>query len=235
MIRSYLGEELSLFSEATNFHRYYVDVFGSWITGKVLEVGAGMGAITLPLLERGVERITACEPDPELAGILASRVGHKVDVVVGGVQEVPSEMGLFDAIVYVDVIEHIEDDRAEIASAFKRLRNGGVLILAGPAHPWLYSPFDAAIGHYRRYNRQMVEALFESVPALAMLRFAYIDCVGTMLSLGNRWIGRQTIPSHWQVKFWDASILPVSQRLDRLLRYRIGKSFVAIARKSEGC
>ena len=57
----------------------------------------------------------------------------------------------FDSIVYIDVLEHIKDDSAEIAAATARLRSNGTLVVLSPAHAWLFSAFDAAVGHYRRY------------------------------------------------------------------------------------
>ena len=42
----------------------------------------------------------------------------------------------FDAILYIDVLEHIEDDRAEMARAAARLKPGGALIVLAPAHPF---------------------------------------------------------------------------------------------------
>ena len=57
-----------------------------------------------------------------------------------------------DTILYIDVMEHIAGDRQEMADAAARLRPGGHLIVLSPAHQWLFSPFDEAIGHYRRYT-----------------------------------------------------------------------------------
>jgi 2-polyprenyl-3-methyl-5-hydroxy-6-metoxy-1,4-benzoquinol methylase len=63
---------------------------------------------------------------------------------------------VFDAVLYVDVLEHIADDLSELRRAAVHLRPGGVLVILVPAHPRLYSAFDAAIGHYRRYTKSML-------------------------------------------------------------------------------
>ncbi len=156
---SYVGTELSTFVEATNFHLYYRSLFGQCLHGKVLEVGAGLGTFTGEILKSGIAQLTACEPDSRMAGDLAAAMAGKVHVVHGGIRDVPAAVGSFDAVVYVDVMEHIEDDRSEVLAATGRLKPGGVLIIGGPAHSWLYSPFDRAIGHYRRYDRRSVETL----------------------------------------------------------------------------
>jgi SAM-dependent methyltransferase len=227
----YPGSELPLFLEAHRFHQYYVDLFGRWISGDVLEVGAGHGAMTRRLLECKPRRLTVCEPDPELAAVLRGRIGSVVDIVVGGLVDVPAAAGPFDAIVYVDVLEHISDDRGEVRRAAARLKPGGVLIVGGPAHTWLYSRFDAAIGHWRRYNRRSVAALVEASGLLRLERFRYFDSIGMALSLGNRYVTRRDIPSRGQIRFWNSVILPMSRAVDGMLGYRVGKSFVAVARQ----
>jgi len=55
-------------------------------------------------------------------------------------------------MVYIDVIEHLEGDRAELAHAFGRLKSAGHLIVPGPAFRFLFSPVDMAVGHFRRYS-----------------------------------------------------------------------------------
>ena len=132
----------------------------------------------------------------------------------------------FDTLIYIDVLEHIQDDAAELRMAAERLEPGGRLIVLSPAHQFLYSPFDQAIGHYRRYNRGMLEAL---TPGNCRLeRCLYMDSAGLLLSLGNRVLLRQSMPSLEQILFWDRRVIPISKVLDRLTGFRLGKSILAI-------
>ncbi len=227
----YAGNELSTFVEARNFHLYYMRLFGEHLRGDVLEVGAGLGTFTQEILNAGVSHLTACEPDLKMADTLAKMFVGRARVVPGGIRDVPPASGPFDAIVYVDVMEHIEDDRAEVMVAAARLKRGGTLVIGGPAHSWLYSPFDASIGHYRRYDRRSVEQLIVSCHGLDLEQFQYSDSLGMALSLGNRWLSRQNLPTRGQVRFWNDVVLPFSRRIDPLLSYRVGKSFVAVARR----
>src|SRR5262249_14397558 len=99
--------------------------------------------------------------------------------------------------------EHIADDRSELAAAAAHLKPGGKLIVLGPAHPWLYSPFDKALGHYRRYTRRMLAA---AVPAdLQRVELIYLDSVGLLASTGNRLLLRRSLPSPRQIRIWTAS------------------------------
>ena len=228
---SYAGGELPLFLEAHRFHQYYVDLFGECIVGNVLEVGGGQGAITRHLLECKPQRLTVCEPDADFAAILRDRFGEVAEIVPGRLDDVPAEAGSFDAIVYVDVLEHIGDDQDEVRRAALRLKLDGTLVIGGPAHSWLYSPFDAAIGHWRRYDRQSIEALVRASGLLRLERFKYFDSVGMVLSFGNRYLARRSMPSRKQIQFWNNVILPMSRGMDCVLRHRFGKSFVAVARR----
>jgi SAM-dependent methyltransferase len=225
----YPGSELPLFVRATNFHRYYLQLFGPRLRGRVLEVGAGMGTVTAALLDHGITDLTVCEPDRALAANLADRFGPRISIVSGGLADVPSSAGAFDAILYVDVLEHIDDDVGEVRAATARLADAGGLLIGGPAHGWLYSPFDAAIGHKRRYDRRMIHRLIKASPGLRLEEFAYFDCLGILLSLANRWITRRAEPTARDIMLWDKRILPLSRPLDRCLAYRVGKSFVAVA------
>ena len=90
--------------------------------------------------------IRCLEPDEALASQLRTAVRGQArrHVSVGTISSVAGQ--LFDAVLYIDVLEHIEDDKSELACAIRLIRPGGRLIVLAPAHQALYSPFDKAIG-----------------------------------------------------------------------------------------
>ena len=108
----------------------------------------------------------------------------------------------------------------------EHLAPGGSLIVLAPAHPALFSPFDQAVGHYRRYTGTTVARI---APAEVRLeRLAYLDSVGIAVSLVNRLLLRRAIPTARQVRIWDRALVPLSTVLDPLLRFRLGKSVLAV-------
>ena len=115
--------------------------------------------------------------------------------------------------------------RHELKLAASRLRAGGRLIVLAPAHQWLFTPFDAALGHFRRYNRQMLHQL--SPIGLRFERLIYVDAMGLAASIGNLFL-RQSMPTAGQVRFWDSWLVPVSRVVDPLFGYTAGKSIVAV-------
>jgi hypothetical protein len=106
-----------------------------------------------------------------------------------------------------------------------------VVVLA-PAHQSLYSPFDRAIGHFRRYDRASLAAAAEPVRELALERLFYLDGAGLIASLANRVLLRQSSPSLAQIRTWDRVLVPASRVLDVLAFHRIGKSIVGVWRRA---
>jgi hypothetical protein len=131
--------------------------------------------------------------------------------------------------LYIDVIEHIEDDRAELARAAGHLGSGGMLVVLCPAHNCLFSEFDRMIGHHRRYNTRMLRAIMPS--GLKCVEMFYLDSVGMLLSFANRYLLRSSTPTPAQITLWDRVVIPCSRLLDPLLARRFGKTVVAIWEK----
>jgi hypothetical protein len=133
-------------------------------------------------------------------------------------------------IVYIDVLEHIENDVDELSRAATLLKESGHLIVLSPAHQWLYTPFDREIGHYRRYSKK---SLIEITPLrLRCVELRYLDSVGMLASLGNRLLLKSSMPTQGQINFWDKRLVPLSIFFDSLLQYRLGKSILGVWRKS---
>jgi SAM-dependent methyltransferase len=229
---AYLGGELDLFARAENWKAYFFGEVREHLAGDVLEVGSGIGAIMRAFAAAPFRSWLGLEPDPSLVerslGNLPSGDG-RYSTFVGTLLDL--EPGRrFDAVLYVDVLEHIGDDRAEMERAAARLAPGGRLVVVSPAHPWLFTPFDAAIGHHRRYTKATLAA---AVPAgLEKVRLDYLDAAGLLASAGNRLLLRSAMPTERQILFWDRFLVPVSRRLDPLLGHSLGKSIVGVWRRS---
>lgn len=226
----YVGSELDLFAAVWNWKAYWSTHIRPFLRGDILEVGAGIGSNTR-FLDPGCDtgRWVCLEPDPELANQLLKNFGATeprrfYETVCGTLESLAGQY--FDTIVYIDVLEHIDDDREELNRASSHLRPGGRLIVLSPAHQWLFSPFDAAIGHFRRYDRPMLRAL---TPAgLRLERMRYLDCAGLVLSAANMLLLRQSMPTQAQLRFWDRWIVPISRVFDKLFFYSVGKTILAV-------
>ncbi len=229
----YEGTELELFAAARNWKSYLKRRIGPYLGRAVLEVGAGNGNTTRVLCDGAADRWVCLEPDGVLAEQLIVSIGDGelpgcCAVKVGTLDELATH-DRFDTILYIDVLEHIAADRAELARAAHHVRQGGHLVVLSPAHQWLFTPFDRAIGHHRRYTKQTLRAVAPAM--LSLVRLDYLDSVGMLASLGNRLVLNSSMPSPRQIAVWDKLMVPVSRRADPLLGHRLGKSLLGVWRR----
>ncbi len=234
MSYTYIGTELDLFAAAVNWKSYVRSQVSPYLSRDVLEVGAGNGGTTRVLCDGGADRWVCLEPDATLADRLIAAIGAGelpdcCRMRIGTLSDL-SESDRFDTILYMDVLEHIADDRGELARAADHLQEGGHLIVLAPAHQWLFTPFDEAIGHYRRYTKSSLRAA--APEGLSLIRLVYLDAVGMLASLGNRLVLQSASPNPRQIALWDRVMVPLSRVADPLLLHSLGKSVVGIWRKA---
>lgn len=230
---SYIGQELEIFEHARNWKKYWSSEIRPYLSGNVLEVGAGFGANTELLKSPRISSWTCLEPDAALVEKMRSRFENQPHLsdcrIEIGTTETLSVGNQFDGILYIDVLEHIEADREELERASRLLREGGRVVVLAPAHQWLYTAFDRAIGHFRRYDKSSLSACMPSDGTI--MRLNYLDSVGMVASLANRFLLRKAQPSLEQILFWDSFLVPPSRYMDRLTLNRIGKSVLCVWRK----
>ena len=226
---TYCGTELELFELARNWKSYWKSQIAPFVCGSVLEVGAGIGANTTVLSDLRFDHWVCLEPDPQL-GERIRRPDGRYESITGVTADLPSRP-MFDSILYIDVLEHIEQDAAELTRAASLLKPSGSLVVLSPAHNFLYTPFDRAIGHYRRYTRSSLRAVAPRNVREQSMR--YLDCCGALASLGNRLLLHSAMPAEGQILFWDQRLVPVSRWLDPLLFYHAGKSVLGIWMRNE--
>ena len=118
---------------------------------RILEIGCGTGH-NLPMLAR-FGRVEAIEIDPAARGIASERLGRPVgDAPLPALPGV--ERGAYDLVAVLDVVEHIEDDVAALAAMRACLKPGGKILIAVPAHQWMWSAHDVVNHHHRRYSKK---------------------------------------------------------------------------------
>jgi SAM-dependent methyltransferase len=231
MNQRYIGTELELFAEAKRWKTYFGSVLSPFVAGHVLEVGAGIGSNIPFLYNERVASWTSVEPDPVLAQQIETRIAAgslpQCRVITGTIASI-DENERFDTILYIDVLEHLSDDTAELFAARRRLAPAGHVIVLAPAHQMLFSAFDSAIGHHRRYSRKSLVDVGPKGCQLTMC--CMLDCAGFVASLANRILLSQPMPSRSQIAFWDGWLVPISCRLDGPFGRRFGKTIVAVWR-----
>lgn len=131
-------------------HDYLHRYAGLPADARLLEIGCGTGH-NLPMLAR-FGRVDAIEIDPAARSIAAERLGRPVGDAP--LPELPGvERRAYDLVAVLDVVEHIADDVAALAAMATLLKPGGKILIAVPAHGWLWSAHDVVNHHHRRYSK----------------------------------------------------------------------------------
>jgi len=232
---NYIGNELEVFSHATNWKLYNSKFLIQNIKGSVLEVGAGIGTNTKFFLNSNVviNSWDCIEPDIKmhekiLINIKNNKSKLNVKIKEGTIYNLRM-LDKFDTILYIDVLEHIDDDRNELLQASKHLNDGGNIIILSPSYQFLYSEFDKSIGHFRRYSKK---SILKIVPEfLCIHSIIFLDSIGLIASLINKLILKSNNPNKKQILFWDKVLIPISYLFDRLINYKIGRSIIVVLKK----
>lgn len=226
----YKGKELDLFAEVIIWKRYWKSVIQEFLGNHILEVGAGKGATIEIFSDESFSHWLGLEPDPDMVSMLNERKNEGefpqwCEFKQGTIRDV-AESAQFDTILYIDVLEHIQDDCAEIEQAANYVRMGGYIVVLAPSHQFLYSEFDSSVGHIKRYDKHSLRAL--TPHGFSIVDSKYLDSVGLLASLGNRFILRSSMPSRRQLWIWDKILVRISRVVDPLVRYSIGKSILLV-------
>ena len=155
---------------------------------RILEIGCGTGHNFQMLGQFG--RIDAIEIDEGARALASRRLGREV-----GTAPLPELSGIPDGtyhlIALLDVLEHIEEDEASLASIKRKLAPGGRILLTVPANQWMWSAHDAAHHHHRRYSKQGLARVITKA-GLRPHRISYFNTLLFPLAAAARIVGKLT-------------------------------------------
>ena len=221
--------ELEFFDAAKNWRKYQFENILKYINSSVLEVGPGTGNNVQYYRDKASE-ITLLEINKHMSNLLKSKFEGDQKITVQN-SDIYSQERKFDTILYMDVLEHIEDDKKEINRALKQLKPGGNIVFFVPAYQFLYSDFDKAIGHVKRYNKHFFLS-FKKTKGISIIELKYFDSVGFFIAVLNRLFNKnkkETIGLG--VKIWDKLIF-ISRIMDLFFLNKFGKSLFCIIKKN---
>jgi SAM-dependent methyltransferase len=218
-------------------HRYsdwILSPFKPYLHGNIVEVGIGHGGYYEAIRPYGsywgvdidVRSIkTARELHPEGNFVVA-------DICLPGfIDDVIPQKA--DAIVSINVLEHIKDDKLAIRNLVDALKPGGHLMINVPAMQSLYNDLDRLAGHFRRYAATDFDRLLHELP-VAVETLCYFNPIGGAGWWLNRFRRHKSLNSdlvNGQIVLFENYVLPVSRALDPLTRTFFGQSLICIARR----
>jgi len=225
----YLNEVLEFFDISDNYRSYQIELFGNYVGKEILEVGAGRGKIIEILAQNSEKQFTLLELDKNFFDILNKKFNSKnIKVLEERTQNIKEKK--FDTIFYLDVIEHIEDDRFELDTAYNLLKKNGHLIIIVPAFQILFSKFDQKVGHFRRYRKEFFKR-YSDEKNLKIKKLVYFDFLGFFIILFSKLLNlTNSKKTTLGIKIWNF-LIPLSRLIDKITFHSIGKSIVCIYEK----
>jgi SAM-dependent methyltransferase len=229
-----LGFGLEGLEDGLNYYAWLAGALKPALGGRVVEHGAGTGALSLALLQAGARELVVTEPTPNLLEILRRKLSNRseVEIFAGTLEDFLAHSGArtVDGIVSSNVLEHIEDDAGCLRAMWTLLRPGGTLGLYVPARPEIYGKFDRAVGHCRRYRRRELKSKL----AAAGFELQHIEyrnvLAGVAWFINGRLLKKDDV-NRGGVKFFDQYIFPVCRVVEDLVPLPWGQNLLAIARR----
>jgi 2-polyprenyl-3-methyl-5-hydroxy-6-metoxy-1,4-benzoquinol methylase len=224
-------ETLEVLASAKNYNRWILESFQHVIGDRVLEIGCGTGTFTRMLLDRA-SHVTAMDVNPGYTEIVRTEVeappGKTLEVRCENFMQTWETLGSFDAIVMLNVLEHIGDDAFALETLRKLLKPEGRLVLLVPALPVLYSDYDQSIHHYRRYTRETLTGVLEQ-SGMRLEKIQYFNLLGILGWWWNFKMCRKLEMDMTSVGLFE-KLVPMLRAVEETVSPPIGLSLVAIAR-----
>lgn len=236
------GQGQTQLSDLTNYRAYQYDLISGHVGQHVLEVGSGDRGFTHQLATRSksAPRIVSIEPSESLFTRYANNFAfpESVQFFNRDIFDVkPGDYGHLDTIVYIHVLEHIEEDRAALDHCFELLGPGGHILIEVPALQWLYSVHDEALGHFRRYNKPTLRSAIDD-DKYETIRMWYQDPIGVLGSLYFFKLGKIRLKSDEGVELvkdkgalYDKYVIPFEGFVERFITFPFGLSLTAILQR----
>ncbi|HET6763156.1 MAG TPA: class I SAM-dependent methyltransferase [Longimicrobiaceae bacterium] len=214
---------------------------------RVVDVGCGTGATAASFAD--AHDVVGVDASPDSVAQARARFPGVRFVLGDGPHALPPSEGDIDLVLIMDVLEHVEDDRALLEPWLRRLKPGAHLILTVPGEMRLWSPHDVRMGHYRRYERDSLDRLLAGMPAEVLLVSPFNTRLHPLVRAA-RWVasarGRGLAAAGTDVFVPPAPVNSVLERVfggeaERLQRaldgraapYPRGVSWVAVLRRTD--
>jgi SAM-dependent methyltransferase len=216
---------------ARRFNKWMGDTLRPFVGDRVLEIGAGIGALTAQLIPRDL--YVASDINPHYLHYLRSYAVGKpylrvAKVDAGHPEDFSFLKQSFDTALMVNVLEHLPNEEIALENVRAALETQGRAIILVPQHPGLYGSLDVALEHRERYTPQKLEAALER-SGFRVERLFDFNRVSVPAWYLNGRILRRTGFSRIQLKTLE-SAMPFVRRVDRIWPWK-GLSIIGVGLK----
>lgn len=229
--RTMVSESLEFLASVRNYNHWMARTIAPYVGQRLLELGCGTGNILEYFLLR--ERLFGIDLDPGMVEFCRERFRAHTNCDFAAADVLREVVALDfapDSVLSLNVLEHVEDDRALLRWQVDQLSPGGRLIALVPAHPVIYGELDAVAGHVRRYTKGELVAKVEGT-GLRVTHCFYFNAVGFFgWGLNARLLRRRELPRQ-QAHFYDHHVVPLQSWLEGIVRPPFGQSLIVVGQK----
>jgi SAM-dependent methyltransferase len=223
-------------SLTVNYNRWMFDTISPYIGSRIMDVGAGRGNFTGYLLDK--EIVISIEILDEFIECLHRAYGNyknihilKCDIQDEAVIQMTRQYNV-DTVICNNVLEHVEGDLPALNNIYKILNGKGKLVLILPAFRCLYSVWDKAVGHFRRYDLKDIQEKLRQARFSIQGNF-YMNFMGFFGWFLNGRVLRNTPATgcfiEEQAVFFDRYIVNCLRKVEAVFRPPFGQSLVIVA------
>lgn len=223
---------LDAIEQAPKFNRWMYDSVKPWLGTRVAELGCGRG--NLSNFFRKHDHVLLTDYREDYLDPLRERWGQKRNLTFAKLDMTQREdyrvLTEFapDSVVFLNVLEHLEDDRGVLRNLFEHVPSGCRLVVLVPFGMKLYSEFDKELGHFRRYEKQELETKMREAGFNVEHQF-YFNKAGKMAWYFANTLGKRRKLTPTQLRIYNM-LTPVFRVSDKVMP-GTGLSTVVIARK----
>jgi SAM-dependent methyltransferase len=216
---------------ARRFNKWMGDTLRPFVGDRVLEIGAGIGALTGQLIPR--DFYVASDVNPHYLQYLRSYAVGKPYLRVARVDAgYPGDFcvlkEVFDTVLMVNVLEHLPEEQIALENVHAALETRGRAVILVPQHPRLYGSLDIALEHRERYTPQKLQAALERSGFRVERIFDFNRASVPAWYLNGRILRRRSF-SRVQLKTLELA-MPVVRQLDRVWPWK-GLSIIGVGIK----
>lgn len=230
-VDEYSGDELDALAETVRYQDWIAEQFRPYLHGKIMEIGAGIGTMAAKWINFADE-LHLVEPASNLFPALQKKfqacasvhLHHgDLETMLSGNPVLAEEA--FNAVILINVLEHIQDDERLLKTIYRMLKPVGYLLIFVPAMPSLYGSLDRKFGHYRRYTKTGLEAVCGKA-GYEITCSRYFDIFGAFpWWLINRVLQSSTLNPR-MAKLYDSLVVPFAHHAEKIITPPFGKNLV---------
>lgn len=230
IVDPFVAEDLRQMALAPRYNAWIYSLIGPHLGTRILEVGSGIGNMTVWMLEHA-EMLIGVEPNEHCWSTLQHRFldkpnFHLLRSTLERLDDAEMRLGRLDTIVCTNVLEHIRDDAEQLRRMRSWLVPGGRIVVVAPAGPQAAGRIDRALGHYRRYTlASMRQAMTAADFRVDLLE--YSNLLGLIGWWFNARIRRVVKQSDSQIRVFDR-LSPLLAAVEKRVKLPAGLSILAV-------